>query len=384
VRYGLNNGAMGTVVAVLYGNDYQVGIESLPLAVVVDFPLYTGEAWDPAHPTWVPIPVNTSKDVQSGAVRKGWPLKPGWATVIHKSQGMSIGDGKPIERMRLVLDDSTFMESSFLGLLYVACSRVERDSNWVLADPGMDSTRVTYVNGHPQMAARRAEDQHLAAMNTATAARYAVLADRFEEMLGEVDSFAADGLRDAEDWAGQGTKGDSEEARKAAADKAAAELELPSERPLIANKEQRLLLAINLDCLLRHRRIHKARRLDPSVVLDPPPPVVRIIVQGTAGVGKTFVINSLTRLTERLFRDHDATFGVAAPLPLGTTTGDSHHPPPPPPPPPPKAPRAAAPTVHPSSTGGAALTPEEYARFLQKLCDDPKIGEPPTREPSVG
>jgi hypothetical protein len=48
---------------------------------------------------------------------------------------MSIGDGKLFERMRLCLDDSTFMETSFLGLLYVALSRVERDSNWVLVDP---------------------------------------------------------------------------------------------------------------------------------------------------------------------------------------------------------------------------------------------------------
>jgi hypothetical protein len=49
------------------------------------------------------VPVQTSKDMESGAIRTGIPLKPGYAVVIHKSQGISIGDFKPAERMRLEL-----------------------------------------------------------------------------------------------------------------------------------------------------------------------------------------------------------------------------------------------------------------------------------------
>ena len=101
VRYGLNNGAMGRVVATLFARG--AAPPAFPEAVVVDFPSYTGPAWIAAHPTWVPVPVQTSKDMESGAIRTGIPLKPGYAVVIHKSQGISIGDFKPAERMRLEL-----------------------------------------------------------------------------------------------------------------------------------------------------------------------------------------------------------------------------------------------------------------------------------------
>ena len=80
---------------------------------------------------------------------------------------MSIGDGKPIERMRLELDDSTTMEATSLGLLYVAMSRVEKDANWVLVSD-IAQERMTYVNKHPQMAERRAEDARLLALSAAT------------------------------------------------------------------------------------------------------------------------------------------------------------------------------------------------------------------------
>jgi hypothetical protein len=174
--YGLNNGAIGTLIAVLYKQGEGPTAEpatgrvvGFPEAVVVDFPHYSGPAWDPAHPTWVPVPVNEGFDRLKGHGRKGLPLRLGYATVVHKAQGMSIGDGKPIERLRLCLANSVNMEASNLGLLYVALSRVEKFMHLVLVD-AVDQRRVLYVNQHPSMPGRHAEERRLQALSAATVA----------------------------------------------------------------------------------------------------------------------------------------------------------------------------------------------------------------------
>ena len=53
---GLNNGAMGKVISILYTPN--TAPPEFPQAAVVEFPAYKGEAWIPEHPTWVPIPVD--------------------------------------------------------------------------------------------------------------------------------------------------------------------------------------------------------------------------------------------------------------------------------------------------------------------------------------
>ena len=45
---------------------------------------------------------------------------------IHKSQGSSVGDGKPTTRLQIALSNSTKMEEKNLGLLYTALSRVTK------------------------------------------------------------------------------------------------------------------------------------------------------------------------------------------------------------------------------------------------------------------
>ena len=325
---GLNNGAMGTVVGPLYAPGAQA--TDLPIAIVVDWPQYSGPAWDPQHPTWVPIPLNTSHDQESGATRTGFPLKPGYATVIHKSQGMSIGDGKLVERLRLVLGDGIDMEKTFLGLLYVACSRVERDSYWVLcsaawdasgrpagvADPGVSPDRLNYSNRHPQMRGRLAEDARLHSLHAATADANPGLDDleTFKGLLQQVDEWANDGLRDSESWAGLAVDDVSlVESNRRLMLMEAANRGLPAELPLAANARQRMLLGICLRALLCLRRIMDQRARGAAVEAAPAP--VRLIVQGTAGVGKTFVINSLTRLAARLFPS-GARFAVPAAVPF--------------------------------------------------------------------
>ena len=115
---------------------------------------------------------------------------------------MSIDDGKPVERMRMAIDPSTDMESKHLGLLYVAMSRVAKDTFWVLETQGIDCSRVSYVNKHPHMAGRREEDARLEARSAETVRRYAHLDSETEyvRLLRRVDELAADGHRDEESW----------------------------------------------------------------------------------------------------------------------------------------------------------------------------------------
>ena len=122
---------------------------------------------------------------------------------------MSIGDGKPIERMRLALDDTPAMENrGCLGLLYVALSRVEKDENWVLVNP-VPYERINCVNTHSMMPGRRQEDERLRALSAATEARHATLKtpEAFVELLRQVDELAADGITDAACTAPPGADG---------------------------------------------------------------------------------------------------------------------------------------------------------------------------------
>jgi hypothetical protein len=94
---------------------------------------------------------------------------------------------------------------------------------------------------------------------------------RYCQMLAKVDELAADGMSDALPMAGH--------ADRASADAAAVQRDLPLERPSCANERQRLLLTINIRCLLRHRRRYDELARWGSgehgvVVSAPPPPCV--------------------------------------------------------------------------------------------------------------
>jgi hypothetical protein len=194
---GLNNGAMGVVISIIYAEN--TAPPYFPLAVVVDFPGYKGPAWIQQHPKWVPIPVNKLVRCEYNCCsRTGIPLMPGYAIPIAKSQGMTIGKNKPATHSRVKLQQAKFMEALSLGTTYTALSRVERESNWCLVEK-IPEDRLLYINDHPQMAARREEEQRLMKLSNKTVKDYIEYGDvkNYVELLSEFDNECNDTLRDS-------------------------------------------------------------------------------------------------------------------------------------------------------------------------------------------
>ena len=70
------------------------------------------------------------------------PLRAGYATVAHKTQGGSFGDSKDVEFMIAHVANHISMEKLSLGLIYTLFSRVEKDSDWALGE-AIDADRIT-------------------------------------------------------------------------------------------------------------------------------------------------------------------------------------------------------------------------------------------------
>ena len=126
-RLGLNNGAIGTFVSIIFKEG--VKPPAFPEAVIVDFPKYKGPVWSKDHPTWIPITVNSVMCDDKCCSREGIPLIPGFAITIAKSQGMTIGKNQQITKAIIKLSDKINMEKICYGTAYTAFSRVTEDSD---------------------------------------------------------------------------------------------------------------------------------------------------------------------------------------------------------------------------------------------------------------
>lgn len=162
---GLNNGAMGTVVAIVYSEGSRP--PQFPEIIVVDFPRYKGPVWLHSHPTWVPVPVNEGRCDDNCCSRSGFPLIPGYAITIAKSQGMTIGKGQTCTKAVIKLSDDVKMEALNLGMTYTAFSRCSEDVDWCLASP-IPFSRLEYINKHPQIKARLEEEKRLIGLSNQT------------------------------------------------------------------------------------------------------------------------------------------------------------------------------------------------------------------------
>ena len=122
--FGLVNGSVGHIKDIIFHENQ--GPPSLPKAVIVDFPGYSGPplmcSGDESHPsydkeklTWVPIVPFTAKNFVNGKFRerRQIPLRVAHAITIHKSQGLTL--------------DSAWIDvgtTHRFGLIFVALSRV--------------------------------------------------------------------------------------------------------------------------------------------------------------------------------------------------------------------------------------------------------------------
>ena len=115
------NGSMGEVLEVLY--EEAPSDHVLPAVILVKFPSYTGPPAleSPYHPQVVPITPANMKFMRgtTECVRTNFPLRLSWAITIHKSQGMSFGEGHPIKCCIIHLGPAEDVD----GLSYVAASR---------------------------------------------------------------------------------------------------------------------------------------------------------------------------------------------------------------------------------------------------------------------
>lgn len=90
---GLCNGAVGTVLHIIYAEGQCP--PALPIAIIVQFDEkdYSGPCFSPSLPNCVPLyPVITSNSETYGqkCERQQYPLKLVWSITIHKAQGLTM------------------------------------------------------------------------------------------------------------------------------------------------------------------------------------------------------------------------------------------------------------------------------------------------------
>jgi hypothetical protein len=151
--FRLVNGSVGIVVDIIYAPAAKP--PALPIAVIVDFPDYTGPSFFPDLPerrTWVPIAPARLTDDDGGASRTQLPLRLTWAWTPWKIQGSTI-------RGPLLVNLPKKEKSH--GLTYVTLSRVTniRDLCFPL---GVSYERLTKDITKPDsFSLRRKEEERL-------------------------------------------------------------------------------------------------------------------------------------------------------------------------------------------------------------------------------
>jgi hypothetical protein len=120
------NGSVGTIREIVYGsNNGLVNDNELPSYVIVEFPnskIPEEDCLIPGKPaTMVPIPVVIDRCQKRCCSITTVPLRVCIAITIHKSQGMTIGDGQIFEKVIVYLPEAGCRSNP--GLELVAFSR---------------------------------------------------------------------------------------------------------------------------------------------------------------------------------------------------------------------------------------------------------------------
>ena len=118
---GLINGSKGTVTHIVFKEGEHPG-NGMPAFILVKFPDYVGPPYIPHLPGTVPICPRTAewKEGSTKCTRRSFPLLPGYALTIHKSQGMTID--QPV-----IIDIGP--REFAIGLTYTVCTRTRSLEN---------------------------------------------------------------------------------------------------------------------------------------------------------------------------------------------------------------------------------------------------------------
>jgi hypothetical protein len=127
-KWGLYNGAIGTVVDIVYHQGENPNNGHLPKVVVVDFKHYRGPIWDKNNPTHVPIAPIQRRCERCCCTRRQVPLQIAWAKTIHSIQGHNAGPTGPNQSPNAIQSSVCDLgtrncETLNPGMSYVATSR---------------------------------------------------------------------------------------------------------------------------------------------------------------------------------------------------------------------------------------------------------------------
>lgn len=137
---GLCNGAIGTVIDIIYAPGHEPPV--LPIAIMVQFDEndYSGPSFSDLMPNCVPIcPVLNCSDTHGSSMeRQQFPLKLAWSMTIHKAQGLTLKntwiDLGPSEKAA--------------GLTYVALTRARTLSNLVIEPMTFERLKAVQKNSN--------------------------------------------------------------------------------------------------------------------------------------------------------------------------------------------------------------------------------------------
>ena len=176
---GLINGSKGTVTHIVFQEGMHPG-NGMPHFIVVAFPDYLGPPYLPDHPGTVPIFPRTAewKVGTKKCTRRSFPLIPGYALTIHKSQGMTID--QPV-----VIDIGPLEFAP--GLTYTVCTRTRSLSNVAFHPmPTFNRIRAIFKDSFRAKQLEVTRRVGLAAEREAGASNSSTLTE--EQAAGEVES----------------------------------------------------------------------------------------------------------------------------------------------------------------------------------------------------
>ena len=148
---GLVNGQIGFVRAIVY--DRGIRPPNLPRAVIVEFPNYIGSGWNDL-PHHVALAAERVDHPKQELHRTQFPIDLAYALTIHKSQGMTIGDGQPIQKVVIDIGD----KEQSAGLTFVALSRA-KDIGCLAFEPTPSLKRLQTISTLTQLQNRKRHDR---------------------------------------------------------------------------------------------------------------------------------------------------------------------------------------------------------------------------------